>query len=59
MAATSTSACRVMSGRLRVRVWHTVTVALPPAARCISKAASGLPTMLLRPTMTTCRPAGS
>jgi hypothetical protein len=58
MAATRMSAWsvnRVMSG---VAVWQTVTVALAPFRFWMSMAASGLPTMLLRPQMTTCLPSG-
>ena len=42
-----------------VPVWHTVTVAFAPGAFCISNAARGLPTMLLRPRIATCFPPGS
>jgi len=35
-----------------------VTVALAPFRFWMSMAASGLPTMLLRPQMTTCLPSG-
>ena len=40
-----------------MRLWQTVTVASPPAPRCMSMIAIGLPTVSLRPTTTTCRPA--
>ena len=59
IAAIRMSAWRVMSARWTVAVWATVTVALPPGDRCISRDASGLPTMLLRPQITTRFPAGS
>jgi len=59
IAATRISAMRVMAGKSRVREWHTVTVALAPAAFCIKMAASGFPTIFDRPTMTTCFPEGS
>ena len=52
-AATRMSACRVCIPRSGVREWQTVTVALAFSIM----AASGLPTMLLRPTITACRPA--
>ena len=51
------SACRVIDGRSAVRLWQTVTVASAPAPRCSSMLAIGLPTMSLRPTITTCLPA--
>ena len=40
-----------------MRLWQTVTVASAPGPRWASMIASGLPTMSLRPTMTTCWPA--
>ena len=48
MAATRMSALRQTSGRLRVREWQTVTVALAFS----SSMATGFPTMSLRPTTT-------
>ena len=53
MAATTMSARRTLSGRSFVRLWQVVTVA---SAFC-SKAATGTPTMLLRPTTTASFPA--
>ena len=55
MAATRMSASRATDGRSRVREWQTVTVA---SAWRKSKA-RGLPTMSLRPSTTTRRPATS
>ena len=51
----------MISARFAVRLWQTVTVALAADApsgelRCINIKANGLPTMSLRPTMTTCLP---
>ena len=53
MAATRMSAADATAGRSRVREWHTVTV----ACRCSNRAASGLPTMSLRPMTTARRPS--
>ena len=57
MATTRMSACRVMAARSGVRLWQSVTVASAPVPRWPSMIASGLPTMSLRPTITTCWPA--
>ena len=59
MAAMMMSACRVTASRSRVRVWQTDTVALAPSDRCISRLATGFPTILERPRTTTFCPAGS
>ena len=53
------SACEVISERFLVRVWHTVTVAFDHGRRFINRLARGLPTILLRPQMTTFFPSGS
>ena len=53
IAATTMSARRTLSGRSFVRLWQVVTVA---SAFC-SRAATGTPTMLLRPTTTASFPA--
>ena len=50
----TTSAERVISARFRVRECTTVTVASFPF--CMSRSASGLPTIMLRPSTTTCAP---
>ena len=49
------SARRVCDARSRVRLWQTVTVASTPG--CTISDAIGLPTMLLRPTITQSAPA--
>ena len=59
IAATRMSACEVISERFLVRVWHTVTVAFDHGRRFINRLARGLPTILLRPQMTTFFPSGS
>jgi len=51
-AATTTSARRVCSARSGVMLWQMVTVAFA----CKSSSAIGLPTVLLRPITTACRP---
>ena len=51
------SARRVWAAMSRVRVWQTVTVALPPARFCSIRLATGLPTMFERPTTTTSAPS--
>src|SRR5205823_14582018 len=53
IAATRISARRVWAASSRVALCATVTVAFAPLAFCIRRAASGLPTMLLRPRITT------
>ena len=58
-AATRMSARRQWSARSAERLWQMVTVASPPGPFAASRSASGLPTMSLRPTITTCRPAVS
>ena len=52
-AATTISACRTTSARLRVREWAIVTVQFSRSSNC----AMGLPTRLERPTITALRPA--
>ena len=65
-AATTMSACRVKWPRSPERLWQIVTVASQPpvpsggqpsGGRWARSRASGLPTMSLRPTITTCLPA--
>ena len=56
MATMRMSAMRMMSSNLSVREFTTVTVASTPSPFCIMMLARGLPTMLLRPTITTCLP---
>ena len=53
-ATTTTSASRVKCATSRVPVWQSVTVAL--VSLRASNAATGLPTMLLRPITTACAP---
>ena len=55
-AAMMISASRQISLMFFVAEWHTVTVALPVGAFCISSEATGLPTMLLRPSTTQLAP---
>ena len=50
------SAERVVWARFPLRECTTVTVALPFLFFCISSKASGLPTIMLRPSTTTCAP---
>ncbi len=54
-ATTRISARRVCSPRSRVPVWQSVTVAFAFGAFCDSMIASGIPTRLPRPTITTSR----
>ena len=56
IAAIMMSAVRHISLMLGVPLWHIVTVALPGLLFCIISDATGLPTMLLRPSTTQCLP---
>jgi hypothetical protein len=58
IAAIKISACCVIAATFLVPVWHTVTVAFAPFCFCTSMPIKGFPTILLRPTMTTCFPSG-
>src|SRR2546428_2117112 len=59
IAAMRISARLVCAASSCVPLWTSVTVAFALGPFCIRRAASGFPTMLLRPTITTSRPLGS
>src|SRR6059036_2966086 len=59
IAAMRISARLVCAASSCVPLWTTVTVAFAFGAFCMRRAASGFPTMLLRPTITTSLPLGS
>jgi hypothetical protein len=58
-AATTISAERHNSLMLDVRLWHTVTVALPKGSFLLSRMLIGLPITLLLPITTACLPVVS
>ena len=56
-AATKMSAFLQCSSKDLVLLWHRVTVASTPF--CDNRSDNGVPTIVLRPTITTCLPLGS
>src|SRR6266480_3520624 len=59
ITAIKISADRVIFSRLQLRECATVTVAFASLSFCMRRRASGLPTIMLRPRMTTCAPLTS